>query len=137
MDQLYAREGYPETHQSTSRMVTEWTPARVVERRASSPVGFCGLYDLRLAAFLLISATYPASFNDSRLISTLANAPSMAAFASAEAVVKSDFILGFVAGSSFAVRSATSRARSATLRGTLVACFKAAAMMPSPSADSR
>src|SRR4029077_6445474 len=126
--------------QSTSRRVTEWTPGlqlRTCGTTGVLAVGLCRLYDFRLAAFLLVSATNPASFNDSRLMSTFARAPSTAAFASAEEVVRSDFILGLVMGPSFAARSATSLAHSATLRGTLVACLRAASMTASPSVDSR
>src|SRR5437016_10772874 len=45
-----------------------------------------------------ISETNPWSFNDSRLMSTFANAPSIAARARADAVVRSDFMFGFVIG---------------------------------------
>ena len=58
----------------------------------------------------------------------------MAARASAVAVVRSDFIFGFVIGRSRSTIPTTSLARSATLSGTLVACFSAASMMPSASA---
>src|SRR5437016_8576730 len=61
-----------------------------------------------------ISETNPWSFNDSRLMSTFANAPSIAARARADAVVRSDFMFGFVIGFSLSAISATSRARSAT-----------------------
>src|SRR5229473_553745 len=78
-----------------------------------------------------------ASFNDSRLISTLASAPSIAARARAVAVTRSDFMLGFVIGRSSSVIRSTSLARSAALRGTLVACLSAASIMPSAAEDSR
>src|SRR5437016_1135316 len=61
-----------------------------------------------------ISETNRWSFNDSRLMSTFANAPSIAARARADAVVRSDFMFGFVIGFSLSAISATSRARSAT-----------------------
>src|SRR5271165_4901388 len=88
------------------------------------------------AAFFLVSAAKAMSLSDSRLISTLASAPSIAARVSALAVVRSDFIFGFVIGFSRSTIPATSLARSATLRGTLVACFRAASMMPSAPAES-
>src|SRR3989454_7292021 len=71
-----------------------------------------------------ISETNPWSFNDSRLMSTFANAPSIAARARADAVVRSDFMFGFVIGFSLSAISATSFARSATLKGALVACLR-------------
>src|SRR3989442_4952533 len=82
-----------------------------------------------------ISETNPWSFNDSRLMSTFANAPSIAARARADAVVRSDFMFGFVIGFSLSAISATSFARSATLKGTLVACLRAVSIRPSPSAE--
>src|ERR1700690_1508981 len=83
-----------------------------------------------------VSATKRSSFNDSKLISTFASAPVSAAWASAMAVVKSDFIFGFVIGPRFSAIRATSATRSATPSGTLVACLSAALIAPSPSADS-
>src|ERR1700690_789185 len=80
-------------------------------------------------------ATNPSSFSDSRLISTLASAPSIAARASAAAVTRSDFILGLVIGPRASAIRRTSLARSATLSGTVVACFSAASTMPSADAD--
>src|SRR2546428_2760079 len=82
-----------------------------------------------------ISETNRWSFNDSRLMSTFANAPSIAARAKADAVVRSDFMFGFVIGFSLSAISATSFARSATLKGTLVACLRAVSIRPSPSAE--
>ena len=60
----------------------------------------------RVATFARTSAANAVSFNDSRLISTFAKAPSIAALANANAVVRSDFIFGLVMGLSFsAIRS--------------------------------
>ena len=59
----------------------------------------------------------------------LAKAPSIAALASATEVVRSDFMLGFVIDRKPSAMGATSLARSATPRGTLVACFNAASMI--------
>src|ERR1700757_2188628 len=87
------------------------------------------------SALCRISETNPWSLTDSRLISTFANAPSIVARARADAVVKSDFMFGFVIGFSLSAISATSFARSATLKGTLVACFRAVSIRPSPSAE--
>src|SRR5581483_11024541 len=60
----------------------------------------------------------------------------MAAAERARAVVKSDFILGFVIGFSDWAISATSLAFSATLSGTLAAWCSAASIIPSPFAES-
>src|SRR5438309_5405012 len=64
------------------------------------------------AAFLRLSVTNPVSLTDSRLISTLASAPSIAARARARAVVRSDFIFGLVIGFKPSAITATSLARS-------------------------
>src|SRR5215472_2908870 len=56
------------------------------------------LYCAIFSAFSFISRTNFSSLIDARLISTLANAPSSAARASARAVVRSDFMFGFVTG---------------------------------------
>src|SRR5207245_1461873 len=89
-------------------------------------------YPLSVRAFFRTSATNASSLSDSRLISTFAIAPSIAARASAIDVVKSDFMLGFVMGPSFFAISATSLAFSATLSGTAVAWRNAAVMTASP-----
>src|ERR1700733_13435240 len=75
----------------------------------------------RVATFARTSAANAASLSDSRLISTFAKAPSIAARANATAVVRSDFIFGLVMGLSRSAIPATSLARSATFNGTLVA----------------
>src|SRR5579864_7346005 len=56
------------------------------------------IYDFRAVARPRTWLANSASFRDSRLISTFANAPSIAARARATAVNRSDFILGFVIG---------------------------------------
>src|SRR5437016_9886580 len=86
---------------------------------------------VRTAALFRVSAANAVSFSDSRLISTLASAPVTAARARAKAAIRSDFMLGLVIGFSRSTIAATSLAHSATPKGTLVACFKAASMMPS------
>src|SRR5579864_1545546 len=54
------------------------------------------IYDFRAVARPRTWLANSASFSDSRLISTFASAPSMAARARAAAVNRSDFMLGFV-----------------------------------------
>src|SRR5579864_1891064 len=118
-----------------SAMVTLLLLLPFLERRL---LGFLRrIYDFRAVARPRTWLVNSASFNDSRLISTFASAPSMAALASALAVVKSDFILGLVMGNRASAIRATSRDRSATPSGTLVACFSAGSTMPSAAADSR
>src|ERR1700722_7367165 len=63
---------------------------------------------VRAATFLRISEANAPSFIDSRLISTLASAPCIAARARAVAVVRSDFIFGFVIGFNRSTISVTS-----------------------------
>jgi len=79
---------------------------------AQNPVGLSSFgessrianYCLSAVTFLRISSANAESFMDSRLMSTLASAPSIAAAARALAVVRSDFMFGFVSGPSFATR---------------------------------
>src|SRR5579862_4537155 len=89
------------------------------------------IYVLTLSTLCRILAAKSASFSDDKLISTFASAPVTAPLASACAVVRSDFIFGLVIPSRLAAIPATSRAISATLSGTPVACFSA----PSVSAS--
>src|SRR5882757_9839456 len=84
-----------------------------------------------------VDETKESSLSDSRLILTFASAPSMAAHAKALAVVKSDFMFGFVIGPRPSATRSTSRDFSATLRGTAVACFRAESIKPSAAAESR
>src|ERR1700686_5329384 len=96
---------------------------------------------LRAIARLRVSFTNAASFgesfcSESRLISTFARAPSRAAFANAIAVIRSDFIFGFVMGWRVVAIFATSTTFSATPKGTLVACLRASLMAVLPSLDS-
>src|SRR5215469_6601971 len=83
-----------------------------------------------------ICATNDSSFKDAKLISTLARAPVIPAWARAEAVARSDFIFGFVISSSDFAISAISFAFSATLRGTEVASFNAASIRTSADFSS-
>src|SRR5579863_8764464 len=55
-------------------------------------------HDFSTPALLRTCATNSSSFSDSRLISTLARAPSIAALANAAAVTRSDLIFGLVIG---------------------------------------
>src|SRR5436305_11482638 len=91
---------------------------------------------VRTEALFRVSATNAVSFSDSRLISTLASAPVIAACARAAAVTRSDFMLGLVIGFSRSTITVTSLACSATLKGTLVACFRATSMIPSAAEES-
>src|SRR3979411_2127067 len=86
------------------------------------------LYAVMALALVRTLVTKASSFNDARLISTLASAPVIAARARASAVVRSDFMLGLVMGSRVCVIWTISFAFSATPSGTAVACFSAAAI---------
>src|SRR3954468_6777755 len=88
------------------------------------------------AAFLLTSETKAGSSSDSRLISTLANAPVMAALARAAPTVRSDAILGLVMGFKDSMIAATCFDFSATPSGMLVAFLRAELMAPEPSLES-
>src|SRR3954462_11355783 len=90
----------------------------------------------RAAAFFLTSDTKVGSSRDSRLISTLASAPVMAALARAEPTVRSEAILGLVMGLRDSISAATCFDFSATASGILVAFLSAALMAPEPSPDS-
>src|SRR5713101_5933377 len=85
------------------------------------------------AARFRVSSTKASSFSESRLISTLASAPSRAAFARVIAVVRSDFMFGLVMGFSVVAILASLTAFPATPRGTLVACLRAELIAASPS----
>ena len=74
--------------------------------------------------------------SESRLIATLASAPSSPALASAIAVVRSELMFGFVIGLNCSAIRFTRTTRSATPSGTLVAPRKAAAISLPPSGDS-
>src|ERR1700747_232909 len=87
---------------------------------------------VRALTLLLMSRTKVLSLIEARLMLTFASAPSTAALASADAVVRSDFMFGFVIGPRASAIFPTSRARSATPKGTLVAPFKAPSMIASP-----
>src|SRR6476469_10715567 len=82
-----------------------------------------------------MSSANRASFNDPRLISTLAKAPTMAALARDEATVRSEAMLGLVIGFRVSTMSLTSRALCAVSMGTLVAPFMAFSMAASPSLE--
>src|SRR5208282_482200 len=106
------------------------TPATIISTRIDF---FEHGYTFRVSALFRVSATKPSSFNDSRLISTFASAPSRAAFARAIAVVRSDFMFGLVIGFRLVAICATSTTFPATPKGTLVACLSAAAIAAAPS----
>src|SRR5450432_1882885 len=89
-------------------------------------------YPFNSLTLLRTSATNATSFNDSKLISTFAKAPSTAARANAPAVVKSDFMFGFETSRKDTAIRPTSADRSATDKGTAVACFSAASISVSP-----
>src|SRR3954469_23002704 len=90
----------------------------------------------RDAAFLLTSETNAGSSSDSRLISTLASAPVMAALARAAPTVRSDAILGLVMGFKDSMSAATCFDFSATPSGMLVAVLRAELMAPERSLES-
>src|SRR5579864_1308250 len=93
-------------------------------------------YELNAAIRRRISSVNDWSLREVRLISTLARAPVIAAWARAEAVVRSDFMFGFETDSRDFAICAISWAFSATLRGTDVASFRAASIRISPDFSS-
>src|SRR5215471_9341534 len=106
-------------------------PPHHAQRRQRTPkfplilyTPFC-LYTFNPSTLERTSLTNPASFNEPRLISTLARAPLMAASTRAAATVKSEAMLGFVMGLRDAISRPTSCAFCAVAKGTSVASFVA------------
>ena len=85
----------------------------------------------RADAFFVVTPTNSTSLMDAELMSTLASAPSTAARAKAEAVVRSDFMFGF------SDRAQLLRQLAKFMGALRHACFSTTSMMASPSADSR
>src|SRR5262249_45752584 len=116
------------------RLARVWAAYAAASRCAgSSGLGF---YPWSLTILERMSAANPASFSEPRLISTFAKAPLIAAWASAEATVRSEAIFGFVIGPREDTISATSHAFCAVSNGTVVAPLRAESIRASPSDEA-